>query len=475
MPERLPNRGPSPAAPELLRAALEKIVFFEWRLSELAAELAGAQSRSSSAEAERVKAEEARRAAELQSSAARLQLAELEADRARMAALLARPQQQPGIDSAALESERQRAAQLQAELDECRRELELKKLERSRWMDEMIAQARAGDEEPAALAQFISELRGEVLALRERQRQTDALFVQHGLTPPAPAEIEPVAPVAHREPDAVEAARKLWAEGRLGGLSAELDRAAAAQAISRGKVEQAVPQASHTEVLPGIAALNNKPAAVSQPAQPARPTGGAAALALAEQCLKGLVAHDPARRAQAARHLAALPSAAAAPALAAALGRETDTKARADLARALVACGGEAAFGMVAALQTEAEAPLVRMAALESLAALGGAHAREAIDLAASDAVPAVRRRAAALAQTVDGCDEILARLAADPDTRVRAAALNEDTKLPAPSVIEHVAPAPVQAPAPIASQHARVPSHHAPAASVPARAHDSE
>jgi hypothetical protein len=53
---------PSPA--DLLRAALEKIVFFEWRLSELAAELSAAQSRCASAELERGRAEEEARAAD---------------------------------------------------------------------------------------------------------------------------------------------------------------------------------------------------------------------------------------------------------------------------------------------------------------------------------------------------------------------------------------------------------------------------
>jgi len=39
----------APAAPELLRTAMEKVVFFEWRLGEMAAELAAAQSRASAA------------------------------------------------------------------------------------------------------------------------------------------------------------------------------------------------------------------------------------------------------------------------------------------------------------------------------------------------------------------------------------------------------------------------------------------
>jgi len=47
------QRTGAPGAAEFLRAALEKIVFFEWRLAELTAELAAAQSRCAAAEAER--------------------------------------------------------------------------------------------------------------------------------------------------------------------------------------------------------------------------------------------------------------------------------------------------------------------------------------------------------------------------------------------------------------------------------------
>jgi len=56
VPERTAAGQPGPA--DLLRAALEKIVFFEWRLSELAAELSASQSRCASAEAERTRAED---------------------------------------------------------------------------------------------------------------------------------------------------------------------------------------------------------------------------------------------------------------------------------------------------------------------------------------------------------------------------------------------------------------------------------
>ncbi len=83
----------------------------------------------------------------------------------------------------------------------------------------MIEQARQkGDEAPAALAQFISELRGQVLELRDRQRLCDAMLVQAGLAPPAPLPPAHPAPAPAVEHDAVSQARRLFAEGRLGEI-----------------------------------------------------------------------------------------------------------------------------------------------------------------------------------------------------------------------------------------------------------------
>jgi len=80
---------PEPA--ELLRAALEKVVFFEWRVSELTAELTASQSRLANAELARAEAEDEARAATGLVKAARMQCAELETERTRLAALLAQP------------------------------------------------------------------------------------------------------------------------------------------------------------------------------------------------------------------------------------------------------------------------------------------------------------------------------------------------------------------------------------------------
>lgn len=371
------ERRETPSPAELLRAALEKIVFFEWRLQEIAAELSAAQSRCASAEQARAQAEEDARAADQRAKSARLQVAELEAERGRLASLLARPMR--GADPAALEAERQKSAGLKAALDEAQRKLEAGKAERDRWLNEMLDQAQNGDEAPAALAQFISELRGEVIALRDRQKQCDALLAQAGIAPPEAAVSEPPAPLPQREPEPVEQARQLWAEGRL---------------------EPAPVLTTH----------------FAMPAQP----GNAAARALADQCVRNLSALDPARREQAAKHLASVPVPAAAPALANALGVEKEPKPRAQLARALAACGGEGAAEIVARLQSQEEPALVRMAAVEALCAISG-RARAAIEKAAEDATPAVRRRAAALA-AAEGFDDLVARFSSDLDASVRAA-----------------------------------------------------
>ena len=336
-----------PGPTELLRAALEKIVFFEWRVSELQAELSAAQSRCASAEAERARADDEARAAEQRAKTARMHVAELEAERARLSALLSQPGRST-TDLRAVDAEREKSQRLQLELDEARREVQRSRQERERWLTEMTEQARGGDEAPAALAQFISELRGEVISLRALLTKAGIAVPEHGeqRTPPPPVE----------KGSAVDDARVMLAEGRLA-----------------------------------------TPALTTHFAVPADPNMSAAARALADQCLRNLASADSARREQAAKHLAAVPLPSAAPSIAAALGSEKEPKARAQLAKALIACGGEGAAELVARLQNaEEEAPLVRLAALEALATTS--HAAAAIERASQDPAPAVRRRAAALA-----------------------------------------------------------------------------
>jgi hypothetical protein len=401
-----PDSERAPAAPELLRAALEKVVFFEWRLGEMAAELAAAQSRAASADLERARVAQQRAEAEREAEQAREHARALEAERERLASLLARPTQ-AAADRAAAQAERAHAAQLGAELAQARAEIERQRAERDRWLDERLAQALGAADAEGSLASFISELRGEVIALRERQKQCDELLRRAGIAPPALETPAPPVPAPRQE--AVDMARELWAQGRL---SADVGLASAARTVSAAPRDRGVPGAG---------------------AAPARPAVGAAATALAEQCLRGLSARDPARREQAARHLAAMPVPAAAPALASALGTEPEPRVRAQIALALVACGGGGAADLVVRLQSAPE-PLVRLSALDALCSLSD-RAAAALETAARDESPAVRRRAAAIAATL-GLEDIRARLTVDAEATVRAA-----TTLPEP-------PAPPAAPA---------------------------
>jgi hypothetical protein len=124
-----------------------------------------------------------------------------------------------------------------------------------------------------------------------------------------------------------------------------------------------------------------------------------------------------------------MPVPAAAPALASALGAESDMRARAQMVLALVACGGPAAADLAAELQSDPE-PLVRLAALDALCSLAD-RAAGALETASRDPSPAVRRRAAAIA-SAQGSEEIRARFALDADGSVRAA--TSIRELPAPA-----------------------------------------
>jgi hypothetical protein len=405
--ERDASTLPEPA--ELLRAALEKVVFFEWRVSELSAELAAAQTRCANAEAARAEAEEEARATASLVKKARAQCAELESERVRLSSLLAHPAHAPEPEPGALQAERRRTAFLAAELETVRGEVARSRAERERWLSEMVAQARSGDEAPAALAEFISELRGDVIALRDHQKKCEALLAQAGVAPPVFESA--AAPTAEaRQPEAVRDARRMWEEGRL----------------------------------------SPAPVATTHFAVPAEPRAGAAANALADQCLRSILSSDPARREQAARHLCAAPLPSAAPAIASALSQESDPKARAQLARALAACGGEGAAEIVAQLQSAAEAPLVRMAALEALCAIP-ARSRGALEIASRDEAPAVRRRAAAISASA-GFDDLVSQLAADSEPSVRAAVAAAKTEAPPEPAAAAPIPAPTAAPAPAAA-----------------------
>src|SRR5207302_9263141 len=145
--------------------------------------------------------------------------------------------------------------------------------------------------------------------------------------------------------------------------------------------------------------------------------------------VRSLFVADSAHREQVARHLVAAPVVSAALAVVSVLSQEPDPMTGAQLAKALAACGGEGAAEMVAQLQSAPEPLLVRLAALEALCAIPS-RAREALEIAARDETPAIRRRAAALAASAGGEDPA-ARLAADEDASVRAAVAAARTEAP--------------------------------------------
>jgi HEAT repeat protein len=365
-----PDPPGRPQAADLLRAALEKVVFFEWRVAELSAQLVHAEERASAAVRDAAKAAEERSVAEQRARMAESRAGSAETERARMSALLAASRMEPAAD-------RERIADLEASLAEARAEISRQREERERWLSDMVAQARAGGDGPAALADFISELRGEVISLREQVRQDEM----------------------DRPPSGIASAEKTTAPV-----------ARAPEAPSSG-LELLPP--------PDIAPEPMPPAAL-----PSRdPMRGSAARALSEQSLRQLGSTDPERRAQAARNLAAVPAQAAAPDLAAALARERDPRVRGALAIALVACGADGAADLVAELQGASEPAVVRLAALDALCSAGPERAHAALERAAQDESPAVRRRAAMLALTTEGAQEISAALTRDTDFSVRAAA----------------------------------------------------
>jgi HEAT repeat protein len=140
--------------------------------------------------------------------------------------------------------------------------------------------------------------------------------------------------------------------------------------------------------------------------------------------LDELASADPGTRRRAARCLRSLGSRAAAPVLAAALGREADADAKAAILEALGGLGETSAADLAARELGDAR-PGVRAAALDALAALQGEQALPRLCGALGDQSPRVRRRAAVLLgfRGGDAADEALASALADRDAGVARAA----------------------------------------------------
>jgi hypothetical protein len=331
----------------LLRGALEKIVYFECRLSQLDSELSAARDV----------------AAREKESAAGARSRETAA-----AAELARTR-----------SELEGARHRESELSERVRLLEG---ERERFLTGLIDQARIagapGEGSPAGeeadLAGFIAELRAEVDRLRPWKMAAQAAGLR--IDEASAQAIPPHAAVG-------EIARGFEAAGRLGMNRAEALR-----------MEQGMESRAERS--------------------------------LYESSMEDLASSDRHSRRRAADALRAMGSRAAAPLVAAAVGRERDEEVKVALLSALASLG-EPAVAEVAARELSDARPSVRGAALDALAALAGDAAEPRLLAALGDPSPLVRRRAVLLLGFAHGpgVEEALRATLADRDAGVaRTAAL---------------------------------------------------
>jgi len=339
---------------DLLRGALEKIVYFECRLAQLESELRAARDVAAREKDGAAVAREREVAAAAALSAAR---SALETAQARDAELADRVR--------LLEAERERF--LTGLIDQAR-------IAGAPGRHGEVAGGDAGD--AADLAGFIAELRGEVEALRAWRAA--------GLAAGLSVEPAPAAPAPDAAPPAVpEIARRFQDSGRIG--------------LSRGDVSRL------------------------ERALPSR-----AERSLYEASMEDLASSDPRDRRRAAAALRATASRAAAPLVAAAVGRERDPEVKVALLSALGAIG-EASAADIAARELSDTRPAVRAAALEALAALAGPAAEPRLVAGTGDVSALVRRRAVMLLGFARGAasEEALASALSDRDPGVaRAAAL---------------------------------------------------
>jgi hypothetical protein len=341
---------------ELLRSALEKIVFFECRVDQLEAELAAARgaaerARGDGAEARRreIEAAQALAAEKGGREAAEAQAAEL-GERVRL-----------------LEAERER---LLGGL-----------VERARVAGAPGADGAAAEEGGADLAGFIAELRAEIEALRAWRAAAEA----QGVRVDAPAWPLPLGLRSRPAEPVATVANRFEAAGRVGLAAGDAARLAALLTTRSDRV-------------------------------------------LYERAMEEIAAPRADTRLRAIRTLEALGSKAAAPLLAAALGREPEAPVRVAILGALARFKEPFAAGL-AERSLGDRAPEVRVAALDALAAVAegtcGAHLARAL---AGDASPLVRRRAALLLGFAAGerAEAALAAAVGDADRGVaRAAAVS--------------------------------------------------
>jgi hypothetical protein len=335
---------------ELLRGALEKIVFFECRVSQLDAEVAAARAVASREKEAAV--------------AARTRELELET-------LLAQA--------------RSAVATMKSRSIELEEHVKLLETERQRFLSSLVERARVAGApsdiggnapgEQADLAGFIAELRDEI----ERLKVWKTAAEKAGITVEPGTASEPSGPV----PPVSTLAGRFEEAGRLSFAASETDR----------MKEQLATRAERS---------------------------------LYTASMEDLSTADPGRRKRAAECLRALGSPAAAPLVAAAIGREADPAVKAALLTTLAATG-EPSAAAIALREVSDSRPEVRAAALEAAAALAKEKAEPAIIKALADPSALVRRRAVLLLGFIPGATvaDALAAMLSDQDTGVaRTAAL---------------------------------------------------
>jgi len=430
---------------DLLRGALEKIVYFECRLSQLEAELAAAR-------------EVAARGKDA-SASARGREAALEADMAR--------------NRAVLDDERARSGEL---ADRVR----LLEGERERFLAGLIDQARIGaapregaeppDDDRADLAGFIAELRGEV----ERLRPWKAAAEQAGISLPddpprrEPRPAEPVPALAARfdaagrlglapaEAKRLEAQLPTRAERSL--YEKSMDDLASADAGARRRAADCLRALGSRATAPLLAAAVGRERDAEVKAALLAALGALAEPAAADIARRALDDQRPPVRAAALEALAALAKDRAEPDLLRAFADPSPLVRR----RAALLAGfvpGPAAEDALASALADRDASVARAAAL-ALSGRPTARAQGALARALDHREPGVRRAAAESVSRWSG--EAVDAEASAPERRRAArriadklAALGEGTLRDAVVAAAET----IGAPAPVTSTAARAPT----------------
>ncbi len=229
------------------------------------------------------------------------------------------------------------------------------------------------------LASFIALLRSEAMGQAPREPKVPESYA---FQEDAPRFVSPPAITAPPTSAAVGHAERLRAEGRLDVQDAQLTALSAHRPSMPGRTE---------ETLFGFS-------------------------------LRELSAPDPSGRTRAAERLKALGQSAAAPALATALHRETESRVLVALLTAFAELAGKEGVAVVAPHLTSTD-PDVRIGALKALLALDATQAAPHLSAAMKDPDAAVRRRATllALGLTAEAALQLGREAISDGDPEVRA------------------------------------------------------